>query len=96
MAKNGEIEAVRSKRFQYEQKKYLPLRKPDLRKLSAQEVSHIDDVLVRLSDRSAKDLSEYSHSDTPWMVQKMGEQLDYELVFYRDEQHSVRHYPDEL
>ena len=96
MTKNGEIEAIRSKRFQYEQKKYLPLRRPDLKKLSAQEKEHIDDVLARLSNKNAKEISDHSHKDTPWMVQKMGEALDYELVFYRDEQHSVRHYPDEL
>lgn len=96
MIKNGEIEAVRSKRFQYEQKKYLPLRKPDLKKLNAQEVNHIDDVLARLSDKNAGEISDYSHNDTPWMVQKMGEILDYEFVFYRDEKHSVRQYPDEL
>ena len=96
MTKNGEIEAVRSKRFQYEQKKYLPLRKPDLKKLSAQEKEHIDDVLARLSDRSAKDLSEYSHTDTPWVVHKIGEQISYETVFYRDQEHSVRTYDDEL
>ncbi|MFH1410248.1 MAG: Panacea domain-containing protein, partial [Patescibacteria group bacterium] len=96
MIKNGEIEAVRSKHFQYEQKKYLPLRRADLKKLNAQEINHIDDVLARLSDKNAKELSDYSHNDTPWMIHEMGESLDYELVFYRDEKHSVRNYPDEL
>ncbi|MDH5596937.1 MAG: DUF4065 domain-containing protein [Candidatus Peregrinibacteria bacterium] len=96
MIANGEIEVIRSKRFQYEQKKYLPLRHPNLRKLSAIELNHIDDVLRRLSDKSAKELSDFSHDDTPWKTQEMGEPLNYELVFYRDDKHSVRSYPDEL
>ena len=96
MMKKGEIEKVKSKHFQYEQKKYLPRRSPDLRILSAQEIQHIDDVLNRLSWKNAKELSEYSHSDTPWRVHKMGEEISYETVFYRDDDHSIRNYDDEL
>lgn len=96
MEKKGEIEKVKSKYFQYEQKKYLPRRKPDLSRLSGLEVAHIDDVLNRLSDKSAKELSEYSHSDVPWIVHKLGEQISYESVFYRDNDHSQREYDDEL
>jgi len=96
MMKKGEIEKVKSKHFQYEQKKYLPRRSPDLRILSAQEIQHIDDVLNRLSWKNAKELSEYSHSDTPWRVHKIGEEISYETVFYRDDDHSIRNYDDEL
>ena len=96
MVANGEIERVRSKHFQYEQKKYLPRRSSDLRVLSAQEVQHIDDVLNRLAWKNATELSAYSHSDTPWRVHKMGEEISYESVFYRDDDHSVRNYDDEL
>ena len=96
MMKKGEIEKVKSKHFQYEQKKYLPRRPADLKILSAQEIQHIDDVLNRLSWKNAKELSEYSHSDTPWRVHKMGEEISYETVFYRDDDHSIRNYDDEL
>ena len=96
MMGKGEIEKVKSKHFQYEQKKYLPRRSADLKILSAQEIQHIDDVLNRLSWKNAKELSEYSHSDTPWRVHKMGEEISYETVFYRDDDHSVRNYDDEL
>jgi len=91
-----EIERVSSKYFQYEQKKYLPLREPDLSVLSAREVAHIDDVLARLSDKSAKELSDYSHEDIPWKVHKQGDKISYESVFYRDYEHSVRNYDDEV
>jgi uncharacterized phage-associated protein len=95
MAQSGEIEIVKSKYYKYDQKKYLPLRKANLNKLTATETAHIDDVIARLSDKNAKDLSEFSHADTPWMVQEIGQPLDYEFVFYRDYRHSVREY-DEL
>src|SRR3989344_1234805 len=79
-----------------EQKKYLPRREPDLKSLSAQEIKHIDEVLARLSDKNAIELSDYSHNDVPWKVHKSGEIISYESVFYRDQEHSVRNYEDEL
>src|SRR3990167_4687935 len=91
-----EIERVKSSYFQYEQKKYLPRREPDLKSLSAQEIKHIDEVLARLSDKNANELSDYSHNDVPWKVHKSGEIISYESVFYRDQDHSVRNYDDEL
>ena len=96
MEKAGEVELVKSKYFQYEQKKYLPHRAPDLSKLSAQEITHVDDVLNRLSDKSAKELSDYSHADVPWLIHEPGEAIGYESVFYRDRDHSVKNYDDEL
>ena len=96
MEEKGEIERVRSSYFQYDQKKYLPHREPDLKNLSAQEIKHIDEVLARLSDKNANELSDYSHSDVPWKVHKQGEIISYESVFYRDHEHSVRNYDDEL
>ena len=92
----GEIEKIKSKYFQHEQKKYLPRRPADLKILSAQEIQHIDEVLARLAWKNAAELSDYSHSDTPWRVHKMGEEISYETVFYRDDDHSVRNYEDEL
>ncbi len=96
MEEKGEVERVKSSYFQYDQKKYLPHREPDLRNLSAQEIKHIDEVLARLSDKNANELSDYSHSDVPWKVHKQGDIISYESVFYRDQEHSVRNYDDEL
>lgn len=96
MEEKKEIERVKSSYFQYEQKKYLPRREPDLKSLSAQEIKHIDEVLARLSDKNANELSDYSHNDVPWKVHKSGEIISYESVFYRDSEHSVRNYDDEL
>ena len=96
MQKKGEIEAVRSKYFKYEQKKYLALKRPNLDKFSAREIEHIDDVLARLADKNAKEIENYSHEDVPWKVAENGQPLSYESVFYRDERYSVRNYEDEL
>ena len=96
MQKHGEIEAVKSKYFTYEQKKYLPLKRPNLDKFSAREIEHIDEVLARLADKNAKEMENYSHDDIPWKVAEEGQPLSYESVFYRDERYSVRNYDDEL
>ena len=96
MIEKGEIEKVKSRYFQHEQKKYLPRRQADLKVLSAQEIQHIDEVLARLAWKNAAELSNYSHSDTPWRVHRAGEEISYETVFYRDDDHSVRNYNDEL
>lgn len=96
MIEKGELEKIKSRYFQHEQKKYLPRRTANLKILSAQEIQHIDEVLARLAWKNAAELSDYSHSDTPWRVHEMGEEISYETVFYRDNDHSVRNYGDEL
>lgn len=92
MVKEGEIEKVDSDYYSYPQTKYLPRRKPDLKKLSAPEIGVIDDVLNRLSDMNATQISDYSHGDIPWMTTEDEEPIDYELVFYRNPPYSVREY----
>lgn len=90
----GKIEAIKSKFYKYDQTKYLinPNTRIDLSILSAQELAHIDEELNRLSDMTAKKISELSHIDTPWKIAKEREQLNYEFVFYRPEETSVGEY----
>jgi len=96
MINNKELEIVKSAYFKYMQKKYLPLREADLSKLkNARELQHIDEVLARLADKNAAELSEYSHKDVPWIGAKEGEVIDYEAVFYRGLETSVRDYGEE-
>ena len=96
MQKQGELEAVKSQYFKYQQKKYLARKRPNLDILSAREIEHIDDVLARLSDKNAAEIENYSHEDIPWKSAQDGKPLSYESVFYRDERYSVRNYEDEL
>jgi transcriptional regulator with XRE-family HTH domain len=87
---------VKSKYFDYHQAKYLPLRKPDLTKFKASEIAIIDDVLNRLSDMNASQISDYSHGDVPWMTTEEGEPIEYESVFYRTLPYSVREYSENI
>jgi len=96
MIENDEVVKVDGKYFNYPQRKYLPIRRPDLNILSGREIEHIDDVLARLADKNAKEMENYSHEDIPWKTAENGKPLSYESVFYRDERYSVRNYEDEL
>ncbi|MEO8637850.1 MAG: type II toxin-antitoxin system antitoxin SocA domain-containing protein [Candidatus Taylorbacteria bacterium] len=94
LEKEGKLETVKSKFYKYEQTKYLvnPDEALNLSKLSGQEIAHIDWEINRFSDFTAKQISALSHKDTPWLIAKEKEQLDYEYVFYRPEETSVREY----
>jgi len=93
---NNDMIKVKSKYFDYPQTKYLPLRRPDLSKLKASEIAVIDDVLNKLSDMNAKQISEYSHNDVPWLTTEEGGIIEYESVFYRTAPYSVRSYSEEV
>ena len=96
LKEEGKIEEIKSIFYRYEQTKYLinPKENIDLTGLSGQEIAHIDSELNRLSDLSATQISALSHKDTPWLVAKNKELLDYEHVFYRPEETSVREYEE--
>ena len=90
MKNEKKLVQVTDEYFDYEQTKYLPTEKPDLEHLSGRELEMIDEVLDRLSDMNANQLSEYSHKDVPWMTTEEGENIEYEAVFYRTPEYSVR------
>lgn len=94
MVKNGEVEVIKSKFYQYPQTKYLvnPQLEPDMSVLNGKEQAHIDWELQRLADLTANQLTELSHKDVPWVSAENGKPLDYESVFYRTPETSVRDY----
>jgi len=92
MIKNGEIEEVKTKHFKYEQTKYLPVFLPNLAIFSAQEIKHIDEEIERLGKKTAKELSDLSHGDVPWITTAEGKVIEYEAVFYRTAETSMRTY----
>lgn len=94
MKEDRELTEVKDQYFQYPQTKYLPLRAPDLSKLQGNEIQIVDEVLDRLSNCNANEISEYSHNDVPWLTTGKGEVIDYEKVFYRTKPYSVRNYSD--
>ena len=95
MENDNQIEEIKTKYINHDMTKYLPRVKPDLSLISARELEHINKTLDRLSDKSAKELSEYSHKDIPWIGTRDREIIDYDAVFYRNEATSVREYDEE-
>jgi transcriptional regulator with XRE-family HTH domain len=96
MVKKCEVEVINSKFYQYPQTKYLvnPEIEPNLSILNGREQEHIDWELQRLSDLTANQLSDLSHKDVPWISAENGKPLDYESVFYRTPDTSVRDYAE--
>ena len=96
LQRDGKIEKIKSKFYDYEQSKYLvnPSKKIDISVLSSQELNHINWEIDRLGNMTATEISELSHSDTPWVVAEDREQLKYEHVFYRPQLTSVREYEE--
>jgi len=96
LEKGQKVEKIKSKFYKYEQTKYLvnPDRPLDLSALSAQELAHIDWEIARLGDMTATQISALSHIDTPWVAAGEREPLEYEHVFYRPEETSVRQYEE--
>jgi len=92
MIESGNLVRVQSDYFAYPQTKYLPRRSADLSVLSARELDTINEVLRRLGEMNATQISDYSHGDVPWKVTEPGRQIAYETVFYRLPPYSVRSY----
>jgi transcriptional regulator with XRE-family HTH domain len=96
MIEKGQLQRVKTEYRGYPQTRYLPLEKADLTELRASEKEIIDRVIEQMSDWSAAAISNYSHKDMPWLASKEGEEINYELAFYRDAPFSVRNYGDEF
>lgn len=96
MLESGQLQRVKTEYHGYSQTRYLPLEKANLTELKASEKEIIDRVIEQMSDWSAATISNYSHKDMPWLASKEGEEINYELAFYRDAPFSVRNYGDEI
>ncbi len=96
MEKDGDLTQVTKKYFQHDQKKYLPRRPANLSSFSAQETNLIDWEIERFKDFNATKMRDYSHKDVPWIGAKDLHPINYEAVFSRTDEFSVRQYDDEL
>lgn len=88
----GQLQRIKTDYHGIPQTRYLPLEKSDLRELMASEKEVIDKVIEQMSDWSATAITNYAHKDMPWIASKDGQEIDYELVFYREAPFSVRNY----
>jgi len=96
MISNNQLKRVKTEYHGYPQTRYLPLEKSNLTELRASEKEVIDRVIEQFSDWSATAISNFSHKDIPWLASKEGEDIDYELAFYREAPFSVRNYGEEI
>ena len=95
MIQSGQLQRIKTEYHGFPQTRYLPLTKANLTELKASEKDVIDRVIEQMSDWSASSISSYSHKDMPWLASKEGEEIDYELTFYREAPYSVRNYESE-
>lgn len=96
MIENNQVQRFKTSYHGYPQTRYLPLEKSDLTQLKASEKEVIDRVIEQMSDWSASAVSNYSHKDIPWLASKEGEEINYELAFYREAPFSVRNYDENV
>ena len=96
MEQDGDLVHVTKKYFQHDQKKYLPRRSANLSNFSAQEKELIDWEIERFKDFNATKMRDYSHKDVPWIGANDLQPINYEAVFSRTDEFSVRQYNDEL
>lgn len=94
MEKEELIEEIKTKRYDYEMTKYLPLVEADLSSITAKEIMFINEEIEKYGNKSATELSQLSHSDVPWIGTKPKDIIPYESVFYRTPDTSVRRYED--
>lgn len=96
MIDDRQIQRFKTDYYGLQQIRYLPLAKATLTELRASEKEVIDRVIEQMSDWSASAISNYSHKDMPWLASKEGDEINYELVFYRDAPFSARNYGEEI
>ncbi|MDR1797692.1 MAG: DUF4065 domain-containing protein [Clostridiales Family XIII bacterium] len=96
MVEAGDLEIAETPYFAHTQKKYLPVAHPDLSGLTAEEIKHIDAELERLGDKTAAELTAFSHKDTPWIAAKPKTPISYQHAMYRTDATTVREATDEL
>ena len=56
----------------------------------------IDEVVTSLSDKTATEISDYSHVDAPWALTEDGKVIDYKLVFDRKPPYTKHDYDTEF
>ena len=78
----------------YNRIKYLSADEPKISKITKDELDFIDKNIDKYSCFNATQISEHSHKDIPYITAEDFEEIDYELVFYRDPGLSVRAYDD--
>jgi uncharacterized phage-associated protein len=92
---DNKIEQKTMDYFGHMQIRYCSLREPELTHLNATELRHLENTLCKYSTMNATQIEALSHKDLPWQATEQNEDINYDLVFYRDPEMSVRDYPND-
>ena len=76
----------------YNRIKYISVGEPNTSKITKEELDFIDKNIDKYSRFNATQISEHSHEDIPYITAEDFEEIDYEVVFYRGPELSVRTY----
>ena len=95
MVSHGMLTKIKTAYNGFPQIRYVPLMKADLTRLSAAEKDIMDRVIDQFSDWNAHTLQDFAKKDMPWRASNQGNEIDYELVFYRRPPFSVRVYNED-
>ncbi len=91
----GEIEQFTTRKGNFEQQKFLSLKKPNMDLLTGNELQGIEEGIAKYGGMNATQISALSHRDIPYKATGDGDIINYEKVFYRDLLFSVREYEDD-
>lgn len=68
------------------EKRLIPLRRPNLGLFDAEEIAIVDDVIDKLADASAVEVSDATHALAGWKFAAMNEEIPYYTALLPDEQ----------
>ena len=83
MVIHEEMQIISQRYFGHQQKRYINLITYVLGSLVPQEMAVIDDVINRLSSKTATEIENYVHEDAPWKLVEDKKIIPYHLVFER-------------
>ena len=89
---NESILRIKTKMNGVVQLRYIPLEKSDLTQMLASEKEVIDQTIDLVGNWTEPQITTYTQNDMPIKVTKEGEDINYELAFYREAPYTVRNY----
>ena len=75
LQKQNVLKSELSKARDYSQERYLALGDPDLTLFMREEIDHMDEIARRFEFWTAKQMSDSTHEDWPWLSTELGEEI---------------------
>lgn len=89
MLEEKKLKKIEHEYYDMPQVRYIPLAEHDADILSDEELKTIEDVVHKLGHMNARQIEDHVHSDAPWEVTEHQKVIDYKLVAWRVDPHSV-------